>query len=71
MSIINQSKNMQSLVHDASLLHARINIASLRLRLDVAKELLNLGVPPTPDNISKIIDGLPADVLSDEIARRT
>lgn len=71
MSILDQSKNLQSLVPDHSLLHTRIDIAAQRLRLDVAKELLNLGVPPTPDNVSKIIDGLPADVLSAEIAIRT
>ena len=70
MGIVEKSKAASSVLA-GSLAEVRIRMAMERLRMDVRKELLALGADISDLAVGRIIDGLPADVLANELAART
>ena len=70
MGIVEKSKAAPSVLA-GSLAQVRIRMAMERLRMDVRNELLALGADISDLAVGRIIDGLPADVLANELAART
>jgi len=52
------------------MLESRIAVAEYRLRVEIVSELFKLGADTSDASVSKIIDGLPKDVLYAELAKR-
>jgi hypothetical protein len=72
--MIEQSANFASVIQNNinPFLKARIDVARYRLEVDVARELIRSGMfAPSAYDIKRIIDGLPEDVLCQELAKRT
>ena len=70
MGIVEKSKAAATVLA-GSRAEKRVKLAMERLRMDVRVELMQLGADISDEAVGKIIDGLPEDVLSVELARRT
>jgi hypothetical protein len=72
--MIEKSANFSEVISDNinPMLKARLEVARYRLEVDIAYELSKIGMfAPSAYDIKRIIDGLPEDVLCQELAKRT
>jgi len=71
VGIIEQSTGLEEVLKlGAPMLESRIAVAEYRLRVEIVSELFKLGADTSDASVSKIIDGLPKDVLYAELAKR-
>ena len=69
--IITQYKNFAEVLSKSSLFDSRMELARSVLKFDIANELFSLGVfGQTKDDVNRIIEGLPEDILAKELAKR-
>ena len=59
------------LIPGTALLEARVQFAELRLRADLAAELLAIGSFPTEGELDRMIEAIPRDIYYQLVAKRT
>lgn len=68
MGIIEHSTEFAGLIAESHLVVGRARLTEARIRVEIASELLRIGVPPTPETIERVVRGIPAEKWAELVA---